>query len=130
MKIITTNLLNRFWQKGVKPIKTLLGSKDISKIGDGTVTGAIVSLNSNIGSKIVSKTYIISLSAASSAAGWNVNIADMTGYQVVQHSFMYRQSQKISIKIETITETLISGFYTNSYGNIDCTLYVLFEKIT
>lgn len=45
MRFITLNLLNRFWKKGITPIKKLLGDKDISKIGDGTVTGAISELN-------------------------------------------------------------------------------------
>ena len=48
MKLITTNLLNRFWQKGIKPIKELIGNKDISKIGDGTLTGAVCELNTGL----------------------------------------------------------------------------------
>lgn len=48
MKLITANKLNRFWQKGIKPIKNLLGNTDISKIGDGTVTGAINELNTGM----------------------------------------------------------------------------------
>lgn len=58
MKLITTNLLNRFWKTGIKPIKTLIGSTDISKIG-ATVTAAvsklqedITKLNTDLGSKV------------------------------------------------------------------------------
>ena len=47
-KIITDNKLNRFWQKGIEPIKKLLGNTDISAIGDGTVTGGLDALNSNL----------------------------------------------------------------------------------
>ena len=47
-KIITDNKLNRFWQKGIGPIKKLLGTTDISNIGDGTVTGGLDALNSNL----------------------------------------------------------------------------------
>ena len=33
MKVITTNLLNRFWENGIKPIKTALGGKlDVTKV--------------------------------------------------------------------------------------------------
>ena len=47
-KIITDNKLNRFWQKGIEPIKKLLGNTDISAIGDGTLTGGLDALNSNL----------------------------------------------------------------------------------
>lgn len=48
MKFITANKLNRFWQKGIKPIKDVLGEEDISALGDGTVTGALCKLKESI----------------------------------------------------------------------------------
>lgn len=49
MSVITGRRLNRFWQKGIKPLKDLLGSHDIDDLSDdGTVTGALSKLNTEI----------------------------------------------------------------------------------
>ena len=46
MSVITGRRLNRFWQKGIKPLKDLLGNHDIEDLSeDGTVTGALSKLN-------------------------------------------------------------------------------------
>ncbi len=69
MKVITTNLLNRFWENGIKPIKTALGGKlDVSKVikstnitengfvMDGkTAADAFAQLNKNITTSLVLK---------------------------------------------------------------------------
>ena len=52
-KIITDNKLNRFWQKGIEPIKKLLGNTNISAIGDGTLTGGLDTLNNNLKWKLL-----------------------------------------------------------------------------
>lgn len=49
MSVITGRRLNRFWQNGIKPLKDLLGSRDIDDLSeDGTVTGALSKLNTDI----------------------------------------------------------------------------------
>ena len=49
MSIVTGRRLQRFWQKGIKPLKDLLGNHDIADLSeDGTVTGALSKLNTDI----------------------------------------------------------------------------------
>ena len=69
MKVITTNLLNRFWENGIKPIKTALGGKlDVTKVikstnitepgfvMDGkTAADAFAQLNKKLGDFIITR---------------------------------------------------------------------------
>ena len=49
MSVVTGRRLQRFWQKGIKPLKDLLGNHDIADLSeDGTVTGALSKLNTDI----------------------------------------------------------------------------------
>lgn len=49
MSIVTGRRLQRFWQKGIQPLKDLLGSHDIADLSeDGTVTGALSKLNTDM----------------------------------------------------------------------------------
>lgn len=49
MSVVTGRRLQRFWQKGIKPLKDLLGSHDIADLSeDGTVTGALSKLNTDM----------------------------------------------------------------------------------
>lgn len=53
MSIITGRRLNRFWQKGIRPLKDLLGSNDIDDLSDdGTVTGALSKLNTDMTARL------------------------------------------------------------------------------
>lgn len=50
MSVVTGRRLQRFWQKGIKPLKDLLGNHDIADLSeDGTVTGALSKLNTDMG---------------------------------------------------------------------------------
>lgn len=49
MSVVTGRRLQRFWQKGIKPLKDLLGNHDIADLSeDGTVTGALSKLNTDM----------------------------------------------------------------------------------
>ena len=49
MSVVTGRRRQRFWQKGIKPLKDLLGNHDIADLSeDGTVTGALSKLNTDI----------------------------------------------------------------------------------
>ena len=49
MSVVTGRRLQRVWQKGIKPLKDLLGSHDIADLSeDGTVTGALSKLNTDM----------------------------------------------------------------------------------
>ena len=52
MSVVTGRRLQRFWQKGIKPLKDLLGGHDIADLSeDGTVTGALSKLSTDIVAK-------------------------------------------------------------------------------
>lgn len=82
MKVVTTNLLNRFWKNGVKPIKDALTNKvDSSKIVNSLLTTAagfaldarqgkvlddkITELNRKSKVKVYKKTYTVAASSTS-----------------------------------------------------------------
>lgn len=100
MKVITTNLLNRFWKNGVKPIKDSLSSKvNVSDIVNNLTTTAankaldarqgkalkteIDSLNSNLGGLRFEHQLIASVTDAYSAD----NVLSFSGSQLYPGSF-------------------------------------------
>lgn len=78
MKVITTNLLNRFWKNGVKPIKDSLSSKvNVSDIVNNlTTTAANKALDARQGKAL--KTEIDSLNSNLNAA--NFTLTNSTYY--------------------------------------------------
>lgn len=70
--------------KNVRYLYKMLGTTDISKIGNGTCTGAISSLNSGLGNSFKGK-YDVLVSSLSNNATWTqYQIADVTKYKFLQ----------------------------------------------
>ena len=70
--------------KNVRYLYEMLGTTDISKIGNGTCTGAISSLNSSLGNSFKGK-YDVLVSSLSNNATWTqYQIADVTKYKFLQ----------------------------------------------
>lgn len=70
--------------KNVRYLYKMLGTTDISKIGNGTCTGAISSLNSSLGNSFKGK-YDVLVSSLSNNATWTpYQIADVTKYKFLQ----------------------------------------------
>lgn len=109
------NFFKMTWQK-LKQL--LLGTKDISSVGDGTVTGAISELNTKIGNRIVASRYF---------AGTYNN----TSYVFVSLSDMGITGKKLH-QFPSILATLntdVNGMYIEkAFRNSDESIAIIFNK--
>ena len=83
MSVITGRRLNRFWQNGIKPLKDLLGSHDIDDLSDdGTVTGALSKLNTDLYPIAYCKSFSKQVTlAANNRTDFGITIAADEGYK-------------------------------------------------
>lgn len=94
--------------KNVRYLYKMLGTTDISKIGNGTCTGAISSLNSSLSDSFKGK-YDILISSLSNNATWTrYQIADLTKYKFLQ----------LQVRDENYSE-IVSNIVTYGYFK-DC----------
>ena len=69
--------------KNVRYLYKMLGNTDISKLGDGTVTGAINALNAGLSSKFDKSTFAYTVTTVTcSVNGININVSSVFGKNV------------------------------------------------
>ena len=98
MSVVTGRRLQRFWQKGIKPLKDLLGNHDIADLSeDGTVTGALSKLNTDMddifGGREAEIRYINNVQA------------DNTGYKQVTLTFNQKFTSNPYIFVTVVAPT-------------------------
>lgn len=83
MSVVTGRRLQRFWQKGIQPLKDLLGSHDIADLSeDGTVTGALSKLNTDIYPIAYCKSFSTQVTlVANGRTDFGITIAADEGYK-------------------------------------------------
>lgn len=104
----------------------ILGSQDISKIGDGTVTGAIDSLNSNLTDLFFRKAlYITWLQPSTKSSSFTKDIPQYDGYSLVSvnvrvtsqnvrlDNFIWNKSNKYNV----------NGVVTARVSGAECSIY-------
>ena len=80
----------------VEPIRAVLGDADISAIGDGSVNGAIRTLNTQLSNKVNKSTYVLT-SLDKVSFGWNSGAIVIT-FQVNINTLLRLQMENTSIK--------------------------------
>jgi hypothetical protein len=112
--------------KNVRYLYKMLGTTDISKIGNGTCTGAISSLNSSLGNSFKGK-YDVLVSSLSNNATWTqYQIADVTKYKFLQLQVRDENYSEIASNIiaydffkdcNTVQRTF--GVWANAWKNFE-----------
>lgn len=112
--------------KNVRYLYEMLGTTDISKIGNGTCTGAISSLNSSLGNSFKGK-YDVLVSSLSNNATWTqYQIADVTKYKFIQLQVRDENYSEIASNIiaydffkdcNTVQRTF--GVWANAWKNFE-----------
>lgn len=110
--------------KNVRYLYKMLGTTDISKIGNGTCTGAISSLNSSLGNSFKGK-YDVLVSSLSNNATWTqYQIADVTKYKFLQLQVRDENYSEIASNIiaydffkDCNTEQRTFGVWANALEN-------------
>lgn len=121
MSVVTGRRLQRFWQKGIQPLKDLLGSHDIADLSeDGTVTGALSKLNTDIndifGGRVAEIRYINSVQA------------DNTGYKQATLTFNKKFSANPYIFVTVVAPTKATAqVIVESISTKSCTFRVYAE---
>ena len=121
MSVVTGRRLQRFWQKGIQPLKDLLGSHDIADLSeDGTVTGALSKLNTDIndifGGRVAEIRYINSVQA------------DNTGYKQATLKFNKKFSANPYIFVTVVAPTKATAqVIVESISTKSCTFRVYAE---
>ena len=118
----------------------LLGNTDISSIGDGTVTGAVNTLNDSLNelstsvnskSKIIFADFSTTFSASkTSSTTFGIDITK-SGYTPICYSSAcgYSTSNNLVWGVEGFSSTKINGYYINSHSfNITCKFRVAYLK--
>ena len=118
----------------------MLGTNDISAIGDGTVTGGLVSLNDSLNelstsvnskSKIIFADFSTTFSASkTSSTAFNIDITK-SGYTPICYSAAsgYSTSNNLVWGVEDFSNTRIKGYYINSHSfNVSCKFRVAYLK--
>lgn len=106
MKVITTNLLNRFWKNGVKPIKDSLSSKvNVSDIVNNlTTTAANKALDARQGKAL--KTEIDSLNS-----NLQINVVD---YELARCTYssgnVYTQNGRLVFNLTAKVNTTVNSY--------------------
>lgn len=112
--------------KNVRYLYEMLGTTDISKIGNGTCTGAISSLNSSLGNSFKGK-YDVLVSSLSNNATWTqYQIADVTKYKFLQLQVRDENYSEIASNIiaydffkDCNTEQRTFGVWANAWRNFE-----------
>ena len=112
--------------KNVRYLYKMLGTTDISKIGNGTCTGAISSLNSSLGNSFKGK-YDVLVSSLSNNATWTqYQIADVTKYKFLQLQVRDENYSEIASNIiaydffkDCNTEQRTFGVWANAWENLE-----------
>lgn len=112
--------------KNVRYLYKMLGTTDISKIGNGTCTGAISSLNSSLGNSFKGK-YDVLVSSLSNNATWTqYQIADVTKYKFLQLQVRDENYSEIASNIiaydffkDCNTYQRTFGVWTNALENFE-----------
>lgn len=112
--------------KNVRYLYKMLGTTDISKIGNGTCTGAISSLNSGLGNSFKGK-YDVLVSSLSNNATWTqYQIADVTKYKFLQLQVRDENYSEIASNIiaydffkDCNTEQRTFGVWANALENLE-----------
>ena len=112
--------------KNVRYLYKMLGTTDISKIGNGTCTGAISSLNSSLGNSFKGK-YDVLVSSLSNNATWTqYQIADVTKYKFLQLQVRDENYSEIASNIiaydffkDCNTEDRTFGVWAKALGNFE-----------
>ena len=106
MSVITGRRLNRFWQKGIKPLKDLLGNHDIEDLSeDGTVTGALSKLNTDFTENVQDQTNAATDIQQHWAALYNNNGSTKTCYL----KYEFRNGDKGTIYVTATRSGTING---------------------
>ena len=112
--------------KNVRYLYKMLGTTDISKIGNGTCTGAISSLNSSLGNSFKGK-YDVLVSSLSNNATWTqYQIADVTKYKFLQLQVRDENYSEIASNIiaydffkDCNTDQRTFGVWANAWRNFE-----------
>lgn len=112
--------------KNVRYLYKMLGTTDISKIGNGTCTGAISSLNSSLGNSFKGK-YDVLVSSLSNNATWTqYQIADVTKYKFLQLQVRDENYSEIASNIiaydffkDCNTSQRTFGVWANAWRNFE-----------
>lgn len=112
--------------KNVRYLYKMLGTTDISKIGNGTCTGAISSLNSSLGNSFKGK-YDVLVSSLSNNATWTqYQIADVTKYKFLQLQVRDENYSEIASNIiaydffkDCNTDQRTFGVWANAWKNFE-----------
>lgn len=121
MSVVTGRRLQRFWQKGIKPLKDLLGNHDIADLSeDGTVTGALSKLNTDMddmfGGREAEIRYINNVQA------------DNTGYKQVTLTFNKKFTSNPYIFVTVVAPTKATAqVIVESISTKSCTFRVYAE---
>ena len=89
-----------------------LGTSDITQIGDGTLTGAISTLNSNCNELILFKDISSQkIAIGASDTSWKIDIPTISGYTVLGYIyFNYNNAAIINTNPENFTASSLSGY--------------------
>lgn len=106
MSVVTGRRLQRFWQKGIKPLKDLLGNHDIEDLSeDGTVTGALSKLNTDFTENVQDQTNAATDIQQHWAALYNNNGSTKTCYL----KYEFRNGDKGTIYVTATRSGTING---------------------
>ena len=121
MSVVTGRRLQRFWQKGIQPLKDLLGSHDIADLSeDGTVTGALSKLNTDLGN-------IFGGREAEIRFIYNVQ-SDNTGYKEVTLNFNKKFASVPYVFATLVAQTKATAqVIVSNATTISCTFRVYSE---
>ena len=110
-----------------------LGTSDITQIGDGTITGAISTLNSNCNELILVRSASTHISVSPSTdTQWAIDIPLVSGYTVLGYIYLGSSySSQVVLRPEGITSDKCYGYarsITNSISVFDIGAVFLYAK--
>lgn len=107
---VSKRRLERFWNRGIFPLFQKLGNKDISNVGDGTVTGAISELDTN---KAASDHTHSGFITNASFQNWEKAYFTPLGSRVTQLETNFLNGKSVT---DCLTQTVDTGFYLFANG--------------
>lgn len=105
-----------------KALQDKLGSTDISEIGDGTVTNAISTINSNL--EYIETTKCSIPQTIGGLVDYSPYTSQVTGFSVVTIKAWHDQTLPLDGNIFLNGEAIISGYFTHEYQTLSVTIPV------
>lgn len=141
MKIITTNLLNRFWQKGIKPVLNRITNTEnkLNEIATGyeKIGNDISALNGSLQALIYARSQIVSIGTIGTLSDYNASVncdipngyapAGILGWQIGGNYCSWIVPSRMIVQNNKIAYTL-HNTASASATNIDITFVILYIK--